>query len=294
MRTGTHVIVVGNEKGGSGKSTTAVHLAIYLLRQGFRVASIDADSRQQTFTAYIRNRRTWAEAQGLKIPHPTHYLLPLVREDSQQVVQQKEFAIFRGVVLDIEGTADFLVIDTPGFDTHLTRIAHSLADTLVTPLNDSIIDVDVLCHIDPVSGEPREVGTYARLVQRARSERYAIDGRSIDWILVRNRIAMLGSRNTWHVQSALAEIGVRLGARIADGISERVIFRSLFSRGLTVFDDVDPEAIGAPLPQSHISAREEYAALIRALQLPLDDRPAPRKRTRQPAAPSAPADQAAK
>ena len=293
MRTGTHVIVVGNEKGGSGKSTTAVHLAVYLLRQGFRVASIDADSRQATFTAYIKNRRAWAEAQGLRIPHPTHYLLPLVRDDSQQVVQQKEFAIFRNVVLDIEGTADFLVIDTPGFDTHLTRIAHSLADTLVTPLNDSIIDIDVLCHIDPVSGEPREMSTYARLVQRARSERLAIDGRSIDWILVRNRIAMLASRNTWHVQSALAEIGVRLGARIADGISERVIFRSLFSTGLTVFDDLDPDAIGAPMPQSHVSAREEYAALVKALRLPTDEPPKPRRAKRKPVA-DAPTDHMAK
>jgi chromosome partitioning protein len=62
-RTGTHVIVVGNEKGGSGKSTTAFHLAIYLLYQGFRVASIDVDSRQQTFTNYVKNRRSWAQAR---------------------------------------------------------------------------------------------------------------------------------------------------------------------------------------------------------------------------------------
>jgi cellulose biosynthesis protein BcsQ len=62
-RTGTHVIVIGNEKGGSGKSTTSFHLAIYLLYQGYKVASIDVDSRQQTFTNYVKNRRNWAQAR---------------------------------------------------------------------------------------------------------------------------------------------------------------------------------------------------------------------------------------
>ncbi|RYG83231.1 MAG: ATPase, partial [Alphaproteobacteria bacterium] len=246
-RTGTHVIVVGNEKGGSGKSTTAFHLAIYLLYQGFRVASIDVDSRQQTFTNYVKNRRNWAQSRDLQIPHTTHYHLPLTRSDSIKENQKLEFDLFRQAVIEVEGKADFLIVDTPGFDTHLTRLAHSLADTLITPLNDSVIDLDVMAHVDPVTGEPREMSHYARLVQRARTERLSIDGQTIDWVLVRNRISMLSSRNMKLVQSGLEKIAVRLGCRVAEGIAERVIFRSLFPTGMTVFDPLDEDLLGDAL-----------------------------------------------
>jgi len=270
-RTGTHVIVVGNEKGGSGKSTTAFHLAIYLLYRGFRVASIDCDSRQQTFTQYVRNRRNWAQAHDLKLPHTTHYHLPLTRSDSIRENQKLEFDLFRQAIIEIEGQADFLVVDTPGFDTHLTRLAHSLADTLVTPLNDSVIDLDVMAHVDPVTGDPREMSHYARLVQRARTERLAIDGRTIDWVLVRNRISMLSSRSMRLVQSALEKIAVRLGCRVAEGIAERVVFRSLFPMGLTVFDPLDEALLGGAPSASHLSARQEYHQLLEALQLPASE-----------------------
>ncbi|HVW91527.1 MAG TPA: division plane positioning ATPase MipZ [Devosia sp.] len=273
--TGTHVIVVGNEKGGSGKSTTAFHLAIYLLYQGYKLATIDVDSRQQTLTNYVRNRRNWAQARGITVPHSTHYHLPLSRGDSIRENQKLEFDLFRQAVSEIEGHADFLVIDTPGFDTHLTRLAHSMADTLVTPVNDSLIDLDVLAHVDPATGEPRELSHYARLVQRARTERLAIDGQTIDWVLVRNRISMLASRSQRMVQSSLDKIALRLGARLADGIAERVIFRSLFPTGLTVFDPLDPELLGGLPSNSHVSARQEYANLVSALHLPAGTRSGP-------------------
>jgi chromosome partitioning protein len=271
-RTGTHVIVVGNEKGGSGKSTTAFHLAIYLLYQGFRVASIDVDSRQQTLTAYVRNRRNWVQSRGLKLPHTTHFHLPLSRGDSIKENQKLEFDLFRQAVTEIEGEADFLVVDTPGFDTHLTRLSHSLADTLITPVNDSLIDLDVMAHIDPVTGEPRELSHYSRLVQRARTERLSIDGQTVDWVLVRNRISMLSSRSMRMVQTSLDKIALRLGCRLADGIAERVIFRSLFPTGMTVFDPLDADLLGGLPSMSHVSARQEYRNLVEALNLPSSDK----------------------
>lgn len=267
-RSGTHVIVVGNEKGGSGKSTTAFHLAVYLMYQGARVATIDVDSRQQTLTHYVRNRRNWAEAHRLDLPHSRHFHLPLARSDSVKENQRLEFDLFRQAIVDVEGGADFLVVDTPGFDTHLTRLAHSLADTLVTPLNDSLIDLDVIAHVDPITGDPREMSHYARLVQRARTERLSIDGRTIDWVVVRNRISMLQSRSTRLVQQALEKISVRLGCRIADGIAERVIFKSLFPTGMTVFDPLTDDVLGGLPSTSHVSARQEYRALVAALRLP--------------------------
>lgn len=274
---GTHVIVVGNEKGGSGKSTTAFHLAIYLLYQGFRVASIDVDSRQQTFTSYVKNRRHWAQARDLRMPHTTHFHLPVGRGDSIKANQRLEFDLFRQAVTEIEGDADFLVVDTPGFDTHLTRLAHSMADTLVTPLNDSLIDLSVMAHTDPVTGEPSQVSHYARLVQRARSERLSIDGQTIDWVLVRNRISMLSSKNMRQVQTGLEKIALRLGCRVAEGIAERVIFRSLFPTGLTVFDPLDADLLGGLPSLSHVSARQEYRALAEALHLPISSKAARRR-----------------
>lgn len=274
---GTHVIVVGNEKGGSGKSTTAFHLAIFLLYQGFRVASIDVDSRQQTFTNYVRNRRAWSQARDIRLPHTTHFHLPVARSDSLRENRRTEFDLFRQAVVEVEHDADFLVVDTPGFDTHLTRLAHSMADTLVTPLNDSVVDLDVIARLDPLTGEPRDVSHYARLVQRARAERENIDGRSIDWILVRNRISMLPSRNGRLVSAGLNQIAVRLGCRVAEGIAERVIFRSLFPAGLTVFDPLDHHLPGGVPSVSHVSARQEYRHLLDALKLPIPARAASRR-----------------
>ncbi|HET8729464.1 MAG TPA: division plane positioning ATPase MipZ [Alphaproteobacteria bacterium] len=274
--TGTHVIVVGNEKGGSGKSTTAFHLAIFLMYQGFRVATIDADSRQQTLTQYVRNRRDWARSHDLVLPHTAHFHLPLSRSDSIRENHRLEFDLFRQAIIEVEAEADFLIVDTPGFDTNLTRLAHSLADTLVTPLNDSVIDLDVMAHLDPETGDPREMSHYARLVQRARTERLSIDGRTIDWVIVRNRISMLGSRSARLVQAALDKLAVRLGCRIADGIAERVIFRSLFPTGMTVFDPLDQELLGGVPSLSHLSARQEYRMLVEALRLPARPRDAGR------------------
>ncbi len=269
-RDGAHVIVVGNEKGGSGKSTTAFHLAVYLLYAGHRVATIDVDSRQQTLTHYVRNRRAHMQHTGRKLPNPTHFHLPSAWGDSVKENQQAEFEVFRRAVGEVEGKADFLIIDTPGFDTNLTRLAHSLADTLVTPVNDSLIDLNVLARTDPETGLPVETSHYARLVQRARSERLAIGGETIDWVLVRNRISMLASRNARQVHTTLEGIATRFGCRVADGIAERVIFRSLFPSGTTVFDPLDEE--GDSTSVSHVSARQEYRNLVSALNLPLAEK----------------------
>lgn len=270
-RDGAHVIVVGNEKGGSGKSTTAFHLAIQLLHLGYRVATIDVDSRQQTFTHLVRNRRAYAQAHGVKLLTPRHYHLPAAWGDSVTENHKAEFDVFRRAVGEVEDSVDFLIIDTPGFDTNMTRLAHSLASTLVTPVNDSLIDLNVLARIDAETGQPIETSHYSRLVQRARSERLSLDGSTIDWVLVRNRISMLSSRNSRQVHQTLEGIATRFGCRVANGIGERVIFRSLFASGLTVFDGVDGEAGSETTALSHVSARQEYRNLVVALNLPTDE-----------------------
>jgi len=266
--TGAHIIAVGNEKGGSGKSTTALHLAVYLLHQGHRVATVDVDSRQQTLTRYVRNRRATLETSGRTVPMPRHVHLPTAWGDSIRENQRTELDIFTKAMAELRDEVDYIVIDTPGFDGNLARLAHGVADTLITPINDSMIDLDVLARIDVSTGEPIETSPYSRNVQRARAERLASTGQGTDWVLVRNRIANLGSRNASQVQSAIERVAARLGCRVADGIAERVIFRSLFPVGMTVFDPLDADLLGGAPSMSHVNARQEYRSLVAALRLP--------------------------
>lgn len=272
MAQDAHVIVVGNEKGGSGKSTTALHLAVYLLHQGHGVATIDVDSRQQTLTRYVRNRRATLEATGRDVPMPSHVHLPTAWGDSIRENQRAEQDIFARAMDGLRQRVDYIVIDTPGFDGNLARLAHGAADTLLTPVNDSMIDLDVLARIDLATGEPLETSPYSRNVQRARAQRQAETetetGGNIDWVLMRNRISNLGSRNASTVQDSLERIAARLGCRVADGIAERVIFRSLFPIGMTVFDPLDAALLGSAPSISHVNARQEYRSLVAALNLP--------------------------
>jgi len=268
VRSGAHVIVVGNEKGGSGKSTTALHLAIYLLYQGHRVATIDVDSRQQTFTRYIRNRRATVESLGKQVPMPRHVHVPTAWGDSISENHRSEAEIFKRTIDGLRNEVDFIVIDTPGFDGNLARLAHNIADTLITPVNDSMIDLDVLARVDSKTGEPIETSPYSRQVQKTRAERSASGKSGIDWVIVRNRISNLGSRNAQQVQDTIERVAGRLSCRVADGIAERVIFRSLFPTGMTVFDPFDADLLGGAPSMSHVNARQEYRNLVASLRLP--------------------------
>ena len=165
-----HVIVLGNEKGGSGKSTTAMHIAVSLLKAGQRVATIDLDSRQKSFTHYVENRRDFAKRTGIPLEVPDHYAI--ARSDGARVDENEavEFAGFAAAINEVEASHDFVVVDTPGNDTYLMRLAHSMADTLVTPLNDSFLDFDVLGTVDATTFEVTGASHYAQMVRYARTE----------------------------------------------------------------------------------------------------------------------------
>ena len=267
-----HVIVLGNEKGGSGKSTTAMHIAVALLKAGQRVATIDLDSRQKTFTHYVENRRDSAQRMGAKLEVPDHYAI--ARSDGVRVDENEaaEFAGFAAAINEVEHTHDFVVVDTPGNDTYLMRLAHAMADTLVTPLNDSFLDFDVLGTIDPATFEVTGASHYAEMVRYARRQRRIVDGGLTDWIVVRNRLALLGSRNKKMVGECLDRLGLRLGFRPTEGFSERVVFREFFPFGLTALDNMDEETLGQKPNLSHLTARQEVRRLIDALKLPIDER----------------------
>jgi len=267
-----YCVVLGNEKGGSGKSTVAMHVAIALLKAGQRVATVDLDSRQKSFTHYIENRRAWAKHARLNLEIPSHYCI--ARADGLLVSDNEaaEFNEFAAAIDAIEHSHDFVVIDTPASDSYLMRLAHSMADTLITPLNDSFVDFDVLGTIDPVTFAVTGTSHFADMVREARRQRRVVDHTTIDWIVVRNRLSMLGSRNKRLVGEGLHELSLRLGFRAIDGLAERVIFREFYPRGLTALDDLDELTLGTRPSLSHVTAREEVETLLKALKLPLDER----------------------
>src|SRR5712692_4507085 len=264
-----HVVVLGNEKGGSGKSTTAMHIAVALLNVGQRVATIDLDSRQKSFTRYIENRRAWARHARIDLKVPVHFC---VARGATLKLDENEFAGFAEAIGAVELSHDFVVVDTPGTDSYLTRLAHSMADTLITPLNDSFVDFDVLGTIDPTTYTVTGESHYAEMVRDARRQRRLFDGTRMDWVVVRNRLSMLGSRNKRLVGEGLSELATRLGFRCADGLAERVIYRELFPRGLSALDNLDEATLGTRPNLSHVTARAEVMSLIEALKLPLDAR----------------------
>ena len=267
-----YVVVVGNEKGGSGKSTTAIHVAIALIKSGQRVATIDLDSRQKSLTHYIENRQAWSCRGRLDLAVPENYCVERregLRADDNE---RAEFTAFAETIAAVEHNHDFIVIDTPGNDSYLMRLAHAMADTLITPLNDSFVDFDVLGTVDPQTYALTGTSHYSQMVREARRHRRRVDQEATDWIVVRNRLSTLGSRNKRLLAEGLNDLGLQLGFRSAEGFAERVIYREFFPRGLTALDDINESTLGTRPSVSHVTAREEVQALLGALKLPIDEK----------------------
>ena len=261
-----HIIVVGNEKGGSGKSTTCMHVATALARLGHRVGALDLDLRQRSFGRYIENRRAFLDRSGLALPTPDYRELPEV--DAATLAEGENAFDHRlsAAVSALEPISDFILIDCPGSHTRLSQVAHSLADTLITPLNDSFIDFDLLARVDPETNKVKGPSIYAEMVWNARQLRAQAGLKPIDWIVLRNRLGAQQMHNKKKVGAALEDLSKRIGFRVAPGFSERVIFRELFPRGLTLLDLKDTGVEGLNL--SNIAARQEVRDLLTALKLP--------------------------
>lgn len=252
-----HIIVVGNEKGGSGKSTTSMHVATALARMGHRVAALDLDIRQRSFGRYLENRAYFTQRENLDLPTPT---LGTIDAKSPNDTDPLSEAVGR-----LEPDHDFLLIDCPGSHTRLAQMAHMLADTLITPMNDSFIDFDLLARMSP-DGKVLGPSIYAEMVWNARQGRQAAGAGKIDWIVLRNRLGTQAMHNKRKVGTALTQLSKRIGFRVAPGFAERVIFRELFPRGLTLLDlkDIGTEQLN----MSNIAARQELRELITTLNLP--------------------------
>jgi chromosome partitioning protein len=246
-----HFIVFANEKGGTGKSTTAVHTAVALAASGHRVGALDLDSRQRTMTRYLENRDATMPRLETTLPQARYEVL---EEDGSL-----DEAIER-----LSTDTDVIVIDTPGRDDPVARAAILKADTLVTPMNDSFVDLDLIGQVHPENFKVTKPSFYAELIWNSRTQRAKVIGKSVDWVVLRNRLQHIESHNLRRVGAALDELAKRVGFRVIPGLGERVIYRELFPKGLTLLDLKHLGEVGI----GHVAARQELREMIAGLDIP--------------------------
>jgi chromosome partitioning protein len=266
-RSAPHVIVIGNEKGGSGKTTLAMHVAVALLKAGQSVGVVDLDSNQQSLTRYIENRRIWAHHRRIDLEIPPHQHVPLAQGARIDQIEAEELAAFEAAISALAGSNQFMIVDTPSTDNYLMRLAHLMADTLLTPLQDSFLDLCPLGLTDPVTHEVTQTGHYAAIVCEVRKKRRQLDSAFLDWIVIRNRHSEDGL-----VKCSVRELGNRVGFRDLEGCAERRVYRKLFLAGLTAFDSTDEAVLGEPASAAHLAAQQEMADMMAQLRLPLSER----------------------
>ena len=262
-----YIFVIGNEKGGAGKTTCSMHLIASLLYEGFRVSAIDADCRQHSLTRYLENRAEY----NLKNPShlvkmPKYFLLQESLEDSTTEREESNKQNFESILSQALHETDIVVIDTPGSHTYLSSLAHSYADTVITPMNDSFLDLDVMVKINPENFEIIQPSIYSQMVWEQKMQRASRDRKSINWIVMRNRLSNLDAQNKRNVASALEKLAKRISFKQAPGFSERVIFRELFLFGLTLLD-LGVANYGKGMNLSHVAARQELREFLKTLNL---------------------------
>lgn len=263
-----HVIVLGNEKGGAGKSTLAIHIVTCLLHAGRSVAIIDLDLRQRSMQRFFLNRQAWLAANAADLPQP---MIPDMGDGKAlaKLAAVDQIAAFeRAFDEAVAAEVDCILIDTPGGDTAVSNAAHARADQIVTPMNDSFVDFDLLGEVDPVSLELLKPSIYSESVWEARKQRAISQGRhaTIDWLVVTNRLAVAEARNRKRLEERMTKLAKRVGFRVGPGLRDRVIYRELFPFGLTVADlsnEVRPVAVSL----AHVAARQEMRNLMMAMGL---------------------------
>lgn len=249
------IVVLGNEKGGTGKSTLAMHLIVTWLREGKKVATLDLDGRQGTLSRYLENRRAFAQKNNLELPMPDHIRIANV---------SNEILFLRTQLERLGNDYDIIVLDTPGTDSALTMEALFQADTLVTPINDSLVDLDVLGFVDGQTMRIKGPSHYAERVWSVRQKRNLMNKAQLNWIVTRNRLSPFKNKNKQTMEELLNSLSERVHFKVAGGITERVVFRELFLKGLTMMD-LRENGLHMPLSMSNIAARQEVRTLAHSV-----------------------------
>jgi chromosome partitioning protein len=247
---GTPLIVFANEKGGTGKSTTAVHVAIAFVISGRRVVALDLDTRQRTLGRYMDNRIETCRRHGYDLLTPKYATF-----DPSAGLDVIEW-------LDTMGRdQDVVIVDTPGRHDIHSLAAIARAETLVTPINDSFLDLDLIGQVDPDNFGLSRPSFYAKMVWEARKKRQESGRPNLAWVVLRNRLQHIQAGNMRRVGAALGELSTKVGFDFVPGLTERVIYREWFTRGLTFMD------LRGGVPRI-MAADAELKRLMLALRLP--------------------------
>lgn len=252
-----YIFVVGNEKGGAGKTTLAMHLITGLIDKGYNVASIDTDSRQQSLSNYLKNRLAYNKKNKLsEVSMPLHFHLPESSARDIETIEKDHRENFEQALSQSQSYADYIIIDTPGTHSFLSKLSHSYADTIITPMNDSFLDLDIMAKVNPDDLSVISPSIYSQMIWEQKMVQAAREKKSIEWVVVRNRLSNIDAINKRNVSGVLEELSKRISFKIAPGFSERVIFRELFLQGLTLID-LTKINYDKPFNLSHIAARQE-------------------------------------
>lgn len=266
MSNNSYVIVVGNEKGGSGKSTLSIHLAIAYLYAGYKVATIDLDGRQGTLTHYIENRIRYANDNHLKLPMPEHLVVTPSQFSNKRSSAEDEEQL-DAEIQDLKKEYDIVIIDTPGTFSHLSNAGHKNADILITPVNDSLVDIDVIANIDPYTKKIISESQYTNNIRDIQKKRKELGKQDLRWIVLRNRISHIDAKNKREIDAILKLLQTEIGFTYISGIGERVVYREMFLKGLTILDLME---IGKDeISLSHIAAKNELLTVLNTINIPL-------------------------
>lgn len=262
----SHIIVLGNEKGGVGKTTTAIHVILSLMYAGKKVTSIDIDSRQRSISHYLQNRRNHIVSEKINLPFPEHFIVNASKLDSKRQIEKDESQRFLQCLEKSSKNSDFIIVDSPGNDTFMSQLAHSYANTIITPINDSFVDLNLLAHMDDKTLNVKSFGVYSQMVWNAKLKHAKREKTNVDWVVVRNRLSSINAKNKQRVAISLDNISKKVGFRVSDGLSERVIYRELYLKGLSLLDIIDNNKT-VKTQVSHIAARQELRNLMNFLNI---------------------------
>ncbi len=266
MTNKTKVIVVGNEKGGSGKSTLSIHLAVSYLYSGYKVATIDLDGRQGTLTHYIENRIRYMQQNNIDLPEPEHLVVTPSQFSSRRSSAEDEEQLDLEIE-DLKKDYDIIIIDTPGTFSHLSNAGHKNADILISPVNDSLVDIDVIATLDPHSKAVIAESQYTQNVREIQKKRDTLGKDPLSWIVLRNRIIHIDTKNKREIDSILKHLQNYMKFTYIPGIGERVVYKEMFLKGLTILDLLKLNK--SEISISHIAAKNELLTILNAIGIPL-------------------------
>lgn len=265
----SYIIVVGNEKGGSGKSTLSINLAIAFLYSGYKVATIDLDGRQGTLTHYVENRVRNIKDNNINLPMSEHLVVTPSQFTSKKSSEEDE-AQLDLEIQDLKKDYDIIIIDTPGTYSLLSNAGHKNADILITPVNDSLVDIDVIANIDPYTKQVISESQYTENIRDIQKQREKLGKAPLRWIVLRNRISHINAKNKREVGSILKLLQEKIGFTYIPGIGERVVYKEMFLKGLTILDLIKMN--NEEIAISHIAAKNELLNILQTINIPPENK----------------------